>query len=175
MTEPTADTEEEPIDPFLAILAIRAGEGGLDGLIPRVNQLTGCPEPQVIPGIGPMPPASIDCPGKREGWLVAKRFEREFATRIPDASLNEQAMRDHLVRATYMAGMEGPGGEPLFPSIVTTMPLIKKLADLSRDPDAPELSAAGYADLEEEALSDVKRLIEMLGANDALFWEDRFR
>lgn len=173
--EPTAEGGDEPIDPFEAILAIFAGNGGLDGLIPRINQLTDCPEPEVIPGVGPVPPASIDCPGKREGWLVSRRFELEFAARIPDASLNEQAMRDHLGRATYMAGMVGPGGEPLFPSIVTTMPLIKKMADLSRDPDAPELSADGYADLEEEALADVQRMLELLAANDALRWEDRFQ
>ena len=175
--EPTAVDEgdaSEPIDPFVAIPGIFAAEAGRDGLSPRIDELTDCPESIIVPGLEPMAPAAMDCPGKRAGWEVSRRFELEFADRIPDASLNEQAMSDHLSRATYMAGMVGPGGEPLFPSVITTIPLIQKLADLSRDPDAPDLGADGYEDLEAEALSDVKRMIELLATNDALRWEDRF-
>ncbi len=175
--DPAEDAGEPPdnsTDPFVDILEIFAGEAGIEGLVPRINELTDCPEPKVVQGIGLVEPGMGDCPGQRPGLVVATRFAREFDRKITDYSLNERAMKERLSRALVLAGMEGPGGEPLFPSIVTAMPVIKKIASMPNDPDAPDQSAAAFAKREEQALRTVQRFMELLAARDAAQWDKRF-
>lgn len=161
-----AEPPDDSADPFVDILKIFAGvEGFGEDFSSRVNELTNCPEPKWDQLAQMMvEPSVYDCPGQRPGYEVAWRFDREFDKKITAPSLNEKAMKERLWRAMFMAGMEGPSGEPLFPSIVTAMPVIKRLADLSVLQPADQ----------EEAIGVVQRFVELLAARDAARWQYRF-
>lgn len=161
--EPLAETPAagEPVsDAFIDIVV---GNAGLDSLGPRIDKLTDCAEPEIVGGQA-IAPGVGDCPGQMPGYTAAERFKQEFDNTILDFSLNEKEMSKRLYTAIFLAGMEGPGGQPLFPSVIAAMPVVKKLADLSNVQPAQQ----------EDALRVVARFVELLAARDADVWEQRF-
>jgi hypothetical protein len=149
---------DDATDPFLDILRIYAGERTGGEIFDRMRELLRKRCAESVTG-------DADCSSEARTDDRAHEFAQEFQRRIPDRTLNETVMAGHLYNALYMADATGPGGQPLFPSIIAAMPVVKKLA--------ADLSTA-EPEKEEETVRMVRRFMELLMARDARLWETRF-